>query len=209
MQMDLLAPLEAEKTARLSSDRAAAYKARLDALFDEGAVHSTSGFERFGRPYWKTNAYDHSGEILAYPDRPKPVEATIRGMRCIIAFEYGFSTHAVDRPGTLFWSETGYQSWAASNDVETAEQAIPIIEAFIDAKPHNGYGLGGKLKTWWSWEIRHLQDYRERVVNGYCLREGDAERIPTIEAAIIAQGFDIDAVAPWPEVKAVIKAAKP
>lgn len=162
----------------------------------EGAVRPTHPVHlKDERPFWQTNAYQWHGEILASPGRPAPIEMTIRGIRTVIAFGMGFGTHAIDPPGSPYWSETGFRSFTCSPTTDP-DEIRSIIEAHIDAPTKNHMGLGGKLVTWWPVQIRQLQDYRRWSVE---MPERDhGERIAALEAAVRADGFDPDVVAPWP-----------
>lgn len=150
------------------------------------------------RPYWRTAAYQWSGEILAYEDRPAPIELTVRGVRTVIGFGIGFSTHAVDPPGSLYWSETGFRSFTccASTDPETIRAAI---EAHIDGPIKDRGGCGGQLSPWWPMDVLQLRQYRSWIGR----REGGAdahllEQDAKLADRVRASGFDPDAVAPWP-----------
>lgn len=104
------------------------------------------------RPHWITNAYQHDGEILAYKDTPPPFELTVRGVRTVIAFGFGFSTHAIDAPGSLYWSDTGFRSFTCSNS-RSPDEIRREIEAYIDAPTRDHMGLDGKLSPWWPLHI--------------------------------------------------------
>lgn len=152
------------------------------------------------RPYWKTSAHQWNGEILASKDRPAPIELTVRGIRTVIAFGMGFATHAVDPPGTDYWSETGYRSFTccAQTDPDTIRA---IIEGFIDGPVKNGEGRGGKLAPWWTCAVRQLQQHRGFMSRCDRVTPEMHERDVAMAEAVRAEGYDPEHVAPLPRRK--------
>lgn len=104
----------------------------------------------------KTRAHQHDGMITLYGDgAPVPFEVVVRGVPCVIAYSGGFCTHAVDGPGSLFWSETGFRSFGQTLTDPAA--IVAAIERYIDAPAKDGSGCGGKLKRWWPSYVLHWQ----------------------------------------------------
>jgi len=91
----------------------------------------------------KTRAFSHDGMITLYGEDPvEPFELLVRGVPCVISYSGGFCTHAIEGPGSAFWSETGFRSFGlATVDPESVSAAI---EAYIASKD-----CGGKLTRWW------------------------------------------------------------
>jgi hypothetical protein len=116
--------------------------------FLPGQVRGTGVHASDERPYWKTRAWGHGGEILAYRDTPAPFELTIRGILTVVSFGMGFQTHAIDAPGSLYWSDTGFRSFTG-HACQDQEEIRRVIEAHIDGPTKDHMGLGGKLTTWW------------------------------------------------------------
>lgn len=124
----------------------------------------------------KTRAWKH--EVMEIQNGiPDPVEAEVRGIPCVIDFNFGFATHAVRPPGSLFWSETGYRSWVIggmenrtlrySGDVS---DIIRAVEYYIDEPVKRG-GRGGKLVDWWPLYVcqwRENRSFELRVDRGTC-----------------------------------------
>jgi hypothetical protein len=156
-------------------------------------IHSSDG-----RDYWRTRAHQWGGEILAYEGRPAPLELTVRGIRTVVSFGMGFATHAVDPPGSPYWSETGFRSFTCCPQ-EDPEAISAIIESYIDGPTKHGNGLAGKLSPWWTNEVRQLQQHRgfmsrcERVTPE--MHEQDCE----LAEQVRRQSFDPEAVAPMPK----------
>lgn len=95
----------------------------------------------------QTRAAQHDGLITVYSDDdPTPFEVEVRGAPCVIAWSGGFCTHAINPPGSLFWSETGFRSFGYAA-IDRGEIEARIC-AYIDA-PAKAYGMGGKLVKWW------------------------------------------------------------
>jgi hypothetical protein len=97
----------------------------------------------------ETRAY--GGSVLAIEEgQPDPVEIDVDGTPCVIKFGFGWSTYAVNRPGSLFWSATGFRSFSVSDgsreDIDTIRQSI---RDYIAAPSKNGNGCSGKLVPWW------------------------------------------------------------
>lgn len=163
----------------------------------EGAVHAVHPIHaKDDRPYWKTNAHEWGGEILAYRDRPAPMEIVVRGVRTVIVFGYGMATHAVDAPGTPYWSETGFRSFTCYNGPAEEGAIRAYLESYIDAPMKDGNGCGGKLAPWWTCAVRQLQQERHWAVTMPDRRNPD--RMASLEDQVRADGFDPDVVAPWP-----------
>lgn len=94
-----------------------------------------------------TRAFNHGGLISIYgEDDPEPFEIEVRGVPCIIAYSGGFCTHAINPPGSLFWSETGFRSFGIPT-TDTGEIEAAIL-SYVDS-PAKAYGMGGKLVKWW------------------------------------------------------------
>lgn len=109
------------------------------------------------RPHWKTRAYDWDGLILGSHDGSPPIEITVRGIPCVVSFGVTVCTHAIEPPGSLFWSDTGFRSfgWIRGG----REEIIAAIEAHID-EPKSKGGLGGALVPWVGAEER-IAAYRK------------------------------------------------
>lgn len=156
-----------------------------------------------GRPRVQTRAWDCGGAITIYSaDAPRPFEVEVRGIPCVIAYSGGVCTHAIDPPGSPFWSDTGFRSflWPTSN----AAEIVAAIERYIDAPASRGEGLGGKLTPWWPSEVLSLRqrrqtdvDYRHTSISRE-YRANHTRWLAEAEAKVRALGFDPEAVAPWP-----------
>jgi Magnesium chelatase, subunit ChlI len=149
------------------------------------------------RPYWKTSAYLWNGEMLVHGDRPAPIELTIRGIRTVVSFGMGFATHAVEQPGTPYWSDTGFRSFTCSAETDPATVAA-IIEAYIDAPAKGGNGCGGKLSPWWTLAVRQLQQHRGYMSRAERVTPEMHDRDVELAAAVTAEGYAPDRVAPLP-----------
>lgn len=164
----------------------------------EGAVRPEHPVHRTdNRPYWKTAAWAWGGEILASRDCPPPIELTVRGVRTVAAFGFGMATHAVDPPGTPYWSDTGFRSFTGYNGPADPDVIREYLEGYIDAPTKDGNGCGGKLTPWWTCTIRQLQQERHWAVT-IPDRPVGKERLASLEEQVRAEGYDPDVVAPWP-----------
>lgn len=139
-------------------------------------MHQTSMFDLLEpkpapRPYTppvirdvRTRAYGVDHIMQCREDEPDPIEIEVRGVPCVVKFGFGFSTYAVQKPGSLFWSETGFRSFAVSINWGDRIDEIPgLIEQYIDAPTKDGNGMGGKLAPWWP---RYVNQWREAVSFG-------------------------------------------
>lgn len=172
--------------------------AEAEPAWPSGAVRGTHLVHRSDdRPYWKTSAHEWSGEILAYADRPPPLELVVRGVRTVVSFGYGICTHAVDPPGSPYWSDTGFRSFTGYNGPADPDLIRGYLEAYIDAPAKNGDGCGGRLAPWWTCTVRQLQQERHWAVT-LPDRPNGTERLASLEQQVRAEGFDPDVVAPWP-----------
>lgn len=104
-----------------------------------------------------TRAYGRAGYVLRIgEDAPDPVETIIRGVRCLIVWDFGASTYAIDPPGSPFWSETGFFSLGVTRGVDL-ETVIGLVEQHIDT-PAARNGMGRKLVRWWPLAVREWQE---------------------------------------------------
>lgn len=80
-----------------------------------------------------------------------PFEIEVRGVTTII--RHGFCTYTVEKPGSPYWSETGFRSFRfnTSDPAEITE----AIERYIDAPAKDGNGCGGVLTKWWPSYVLH------------------------------------------------------
>lgn len=93
-----------------------------------------------------TRAYGRDHAMQIDEDAPDPVEVEVRGIPCLINFAFGASTYTVQKPGSQFWSCTGYRNMATR--AATVDDVIRLVEQHIDT-PTSKMGLGGKLERWW------------------------------------------------------------
>ena len=104
-----------------------------------------------------TRAYGRAGHVIRIDaDAPDPLETVIRGMRGLIVWDFGVSTYALDPPGSLFWSGTGFFSLGVMRGTDL-ETVIRLVEQHIDAPTAKG-GMGKKLVRWWPQSVRSWQD---------------------------------------------------
>lgn len=100
------------------------------------------------RPFL-TRAYGEQHEMMIGLDEQDPVEMEVRGVPTLVRFSFGFQTYTVQPPGTLYWSETGFRSfagyWTVGGGGITEADAAFIINREIDSKS----GCNGKLVKWW------------------------------------------------------------
>ena len=176
-----------------------------------------------------TRAYGVTALMSIRADERDPVEMDVRGTPCLIRFDFGFNTYAVQPPGSPFWSETGFRSWV--NGVWKSDRGIVfegtiddvrrLIEAYIDA-PVKKEGCGGKLVRWWpsyvlrwrddlSWSIRYpnraeiwAQWGPEKHAEVWAEHD---RRISEAEARMWSEGIDPNEVGPprhhkgpWPKI---------
>lgn len=177
-------------------------------------------FEAQGKREVVTRAYGKERHIIEIRNHvPDPVEVEIRGIRCLVVFDFGASIYTVDPPGSPFWSCTGFRSMATGET--SLEGVIAAVEAYIDA-PRAKYGLGGKPEIWWPGYISQWQgdvswslSYKRSEVWTQWGPERHAEiwrkhdgRIAEAEARMWAEGIDPNRVGPprhhkgknWPTI---------
>lgn len=102
------------------------------------------------RREFMTRAYGVWEPMKIDEDERDPIEIEVRGIPTLIRFSSVFQTYAVEPAGSVYWSETGFRSFAGvyqvggSNEY-TQDEIRQIIEATIDSK----HGCNGKLTKWW------------------------------------------------------------
>lgn len=115
----------------------------------------------------RTRAWSHGGEITVYhQDYPDPFEVEVRGVPCVIAYSGGVCTHAINPPGSPFWSDTGFRSfgWQLINPAEI----VAAIEGYIDAPAKHGNGCDGKLAPWWPLRVSSwasIERFRQKTLD--------------------------------------------
>jgi hypothetical protein len=97
-----------------------------------------------------TRAYGVTEPMQIGLDEREPIEIEVRGIPTLIRFSSVFQTYAVEGPGSTYWSETGFRSFASAYQVGgdneySADEVRQVIEAMIDSKN----GCNGKLTKWW------------------------------------------------------------
>lgn len=120
------------------------------------------------RPYeppprreFMTRAYGVWGPMKIAVDERDPIEIEVRGIPTLIRFSSVFQTYAVEPAGSVYWSETGFRSFAGvyqiggSNEY-TEDEIRQIIEAMIDSK----HGCNGKLTKWWPDYCRQWRQHK-------------------------------------------------
>lgn len=174
-----------------------------------------------------TRAYGEDTYVMKIrEDEPDPVYIEVRGTPCLIKFGFGWATYAVQEPGSLFWSGTGFRSFATSLDPETdLDRIAAVIERYIDAPKKDGNGCGGKLVRWWpSYIIQWQQSLAFTLEYGAdrsklwtqwgaeeharIWAEKDAEFAAAV-ARMWAEGIDPNDVGPPARVSKKIRAAWP
>lgn len=152
------------------------------------------------RPHWFTRAWQHGGQVLAYPDTPPPIELKMDGMDMVICFGFGFGVYAASPPGSPFISDTGFRSFAHASTTQPQE-IWQIIRDFIDAPPKDGNGLGGQLKRWVPHQARAWSEFQSRKAMGWygkapqCL-DIDEQRAQEARAWMEQRGLDPYALFP-------------
>ncbi|WP_157628332.1 hypothetical protein [Rhizobium leguminosarum] len=113
-----------------------------------------------------TRAYGVDTVMEIALDERDPIEIEVRGIPTLIRFSSVFQTYAVKPPGSAYWSETGFHSFAGLHQIAGTNEYSPdeirqIIEAMIDSK----HGCGGKLTKWWPFyclQWRQSKDFADR-----------------------------------------------
>ena len=166
-----------------------------------------------------TRAYGRETVLKIDAESPDPVEVEVRGIPCLMVQDYGLSTYALQPPGSLFWSSTGFRSIATRG--ASIEDGIALVEEHIDT-PVKKYGLGGKLERWWphyitdwlsrvSWQARY--DFPGTTMWDQWGPEEQAEawrahreKTAALQAQIMAEGYDLNSFEPpkghtgkWPK----------
>lgn len=85
--------------------------------------------------------------IAVRADDPEPFETEVRGVPCVISYSGGFCTHAINPPGSPFWSETGFRSFGYA--LTDPGEIVAAIARYIDAPAKTGAGCDGTLHPWW------------------------------------------------------------
>lgn len=117
------------------------------------------------RREFMTHAYGVSKAMEIDLNEPDPIEIEVRGIPTLIRFSSFFQTYAVLPAGSVYWSETGFKSFAGLHGrIEgglTPSVLAEIISADIDSK----YGCAGKLTKWWPHyclQWRQNKDFADR-----------------------------------------------
>jgi len=118
---------------------------------------------------FETRAYGVVAPMEIGLDERDPIEIEVRGIPTLVRFSSFFQVYAVQPPGSVYWSETGFKSfagfWGRIEGGLTPEILAEIIGADIDSK----HGGGGKLTKWWPHyclQWRQNKDFADR-----CKRE--------------------------------------
>lgn len=123
---------------------------QLSFMFDAPPViQAAKLYEPPPRRNFMTRAYGEAHVLQIGLDERDPIEMEVRGIPTLVRFSYGFQTYTVQPAGSLYWSETGFRSFASAWTVTgpgfTDDDVREIIEANIDSK----HGCNGKLTKWW------------------------------------------------------------
>jgi len=152
-----------------------------------------------------TRAYGRDYEMEIIGDAPDPFEIEVRGIRCLISYSGGFCTYTMDKPGALFWSETGFRSFGRTTT--DPDEISAMIEEHID-KPTRDMGCGGKLVKWWPmWVLQWCQNRTKDLEwnrnefwtqwgpekHAECWAKHDAEQLAALQC-MKADGIDPDEV---------------
>lgn len=117
-----------------------------------------------------TRAYGEAAHVLSIDaDAPDPVEVEIRGIPCLVVWDFGAAIYTVQKPGSLFWSSTGFRSMCHGS--ASLDDVIAIVEKHIDT-PVSKMGAGGKLVRWWPW---YVDSWRGNVA--FELRHPDRSKV--------------------------------
>ncbi|UNK39354.1 hypothetical protein MNR02_06515 [Shinella sp. H4-D48] len=96
-----------------------------------------------------TRAYGVEEMMEINLDERDPIEIEVRGIPTLVRFSSFFQTYTVQPAGSVYWSETGFKSFAGFygriDDGLTPAVLEQIICADIDSK----HGCNGKLTKWW------------------------------------------------------------
>ncbi|WP_420003227.1 hypothetical protein [Arenibacterium sp. LLYu02] len=97
-----------------------------------------------------TRAYGRDYVMQIRVEERDPIEIEVRGVPALITFGYGFSTYTVQPHGSLFWSHTGFRSWAGFHGaVEAEPDTITALIERLYRRPYVKDGLGGQPERWW------------------------------------------------------------
>jgi hypothetical protein len=108
-----------------------------------------------------TRAYGEDHVMQIGMDERDPIELEVRGIPTVIKFSSVFQTYAIQPPGSVYWSETGFRSFAGVYQIGATNQFSEneirqIIEAMIDSK----HGCNGKLTKWWPDYCRQWRQHK-------------------------------------------------
>jgi hypothetical protein len=115
------------------------------------------------RRIFMTRAYGVEEGMEIDLDERDPIEIEVRGIPTLVRFSSVFQTYTVQPPGSPYWSETGFISFAGlytvggSNEF-SPEEIIAIIDRDIDKRK-------GMTKWWphYCLQWRQSRDFMQRV----------------------------------------------
>lgn len=96
-----------------------------------------------------TRAYGVVEPMEIRVDERDPIEIEVRGIPTLIRFSSCFQTYAVLPPGSDYWSETGFRSFAGLERHLDGELTTSLLEEVIRANIDSKHGCNGKLDKWW------------------------------------------------------------
>lgn len=96
-----------------------------------------------------TRAYGFLEPMKIGLDEQDPLEIEVRGVPTLVRFASFFQTYTVQKPGSIYWSETGFKSFAGFHGRGIPDLTPGILAEIIGADIDSKWGCAGKLTKWW------------------------------------------------------------
>lgn len=96
-----------------------------------------------------TRAYGVPEAMNIGLDERDPIEIEVRGIPTLIRFTSFFQTYTVQAAGSVYWSGTGFKSFAGFWGRGIGELTPPVLAEIIGADIDSKHGCNGKLTKWW------------------------------------------------------------
>lgn len=112
-----------------------------------------------------TRAYGVEEPMEIDMDERDPIEIEVRGVPTLVRFSSFFQTYAVLPPGSVYWSETGFKSFAGFQSRIDGGLTPSVLAEIISADIDSKWGCAGKLTKWWPHyclQWRQNKDFADR-----------------------------------------------
>ncbi|RWR30506.1 hypothetical protein D2T29_12610 [Sinirhodobacter populi] len=136
-----------------------------------------------------TRAYGRDTLMTIPDENPDPEEIEVNGIKTLIVWGFGPAVYAVEKPGSLFWSSTGFWSLSVANIRSNEEIAAHLVSR--------------KPVPWWPLYVNMWRDDRSFFLRNPSVKESpeQSQRQAEYINRMFAEGIDPNAVDAPPQHK--------